>query len=38
MRLAAGRKVIDDLQVEEYDNKGMTVDQVKKMLEKIKTK
>ena len=38
MRLAAGRKVIDDLQIEEYDNKGMTVDQVKKMLEKIKTK
>ena len=38
MRLAAGRKVIDDLQIEEYSNKGMTVEQVRKMLDRIKAK
>lgn len=38
MRLAAARKVNDDLQIPEYANKGMTVDQVKIMLEKIKEK
>ena len=38
MRLQAARKVLDDLSVPEYANKGTTVDQVKDMIEKMKRK
>ncbi len=36
IRLAAARKVLDDLQLNEYANRGMTVEQIKLELEKIR--
>ena len=38
MRLQATRKVLDDLSLTEYSNRGTTVEQVKDMIEKMKKK